>query len=380
MKKLFVSILAAIFMLGLCTLVGCSGKKLINLKDYVTVEFKGYNGSGIAEPIINYDAIAALFKGENAVYVSDSFESGNINNNGKLSNGDTVAIKINYNEMLVKNSNAKVTNSELLVTVSGLKEKEKLNLAGKVALKADGISPECTVSIVALDNMHGAEFTIKTESDVEIDKNALYTMKFRDGEKLILTLTDKSAEQLSKQYIIENKTVELTVNCDSKYILAVSDLTADDRKTLDKTAEDFVNEKVKAALAGGNEGKDPLNRAISAASGLNVGTLYAGKSQRLDKLEIKQFNSAYVGLADVSNWGVIHQEKRAYYFYDADIKYYAKDFFDVYDEDTSIILVVKIQEPRITPEGIKYTDISFDAVKNIDAAKKYISGKMEKLS
>lgn len=71
--------------------------------------------------------------------------------------------------------------------------------------------------------------------------------------------------------------------------------------------------------------------------------------------------------------------KRAYYFYNADAKYYAKDFFDVLDGEKPLILAVTISDPKITPNGIEYSGLIFSAVKDIETANKWITSKLEKL-
>lgn len=377
-KQIFSVLLAAALLICVCALSGCAGKKTIDLKDYTAVSFSGYDGSGTARVDIDTDAMLPLFGDGSALWLYDCFSWTTDAVSDTLSNGDILKVKVTYNETMINNANARVINTELSFPVTGLKEKEKLDLSGTVTLDVQGISPECTVTVKS-DTLSASQFTVTTESGEELDEYSLMNRKFRSGERITVSLTESAVKNLSQQYLIDNTSFELTVNCDSRYILSAADLSENDRKALDKAAENFVNEKVTAAL-GGND-RAVLNEAVSAASGLNLGKLYAGCSQRLDKLEVKEFDSAYVGHNDITSWGVTKQEKYAYYLYSADIKYYAREFFDIYDEEKSIVLLVEIYEPRITPDGLQYSKMSMKAVKDIDTAKsQYIPDSMEKLA
>lgn len=377
-KNIFSTILAAAVLMCVCALSACEGKKTIDLKDYVSVTFSGCNGSGYAKVDLDVDAMLPLFNDGAMLWLYDCFSQTSAPSGGTLSNGDTLKVKFTYNETLMKNANVNVTNTELSFPVTGLKEKEKLDLSQTIKLNVSGVSPECRVSLDK-SSLRGWAFTITTEDGETLDDYALTRRQFRDGEKITAALTEGSLKSLSEQYTIDKPSVELTVNCGSKYILSAADLSAENRRALDDTARSFAEQKTAAALGGTD--RAVLNDAISAASGLNVGTLYAGCSQRLEKLEVKELDSAYVGIDYISTWGAAKEEKYAYYLYGADIKYYAKNFFDVYDDETTIVLVVKIKNPMITPEGLKYSEMTIAAAKDIDTAKaRYAaSDKMEKL-
>lgn len=196
---------------------------------------------------------------------------------------------------------------------------------------------------------------------------------FKNGDKLTLTITDKALEGFKEFEVIGEKSKEYTVNSDSKYILSAADLTDDARKELDKIAEEYLNSQINEMST------DTRDLIVSAATGLNIGALKAGKSQRIDDLKVKGLNSAYVGIGEITDWGVKKEVKRAYYFYNADAKYYAKDFFDVLDGEKPLILAVTISDPKITPNGIEYSGLIFSAVKDIETANKWITSKLEKL-
>lgn len=390
-RKLFVTALTVMLLMCVCALSGCSGSSVtIDLKDYVSVRFEGFNGSGTARVNIDSDAMLPLIKSNDeftAYTIADDFGAATIENNGKLSNGDTIKVKVNYSEQMMKNAKITVKNPELTFSVAGLKEKEKLDIFANVKFETVGASPECKVSVEyegTVSNLNGIRFfevIDKSGTPLERTNGEYYPLDyFKNGDKVTVKIADNALEKLREEYEITETSREYTVQSDSKYILAANDLSADERKQLEKIAEDYVNEQTAAALKGGDKGRDNLNKVVSAASGLNIGTLYAGCSQRLDKLEIAGLNSAYVGIGETTSWGVTKEYKCAYCFYDANVKYYAKNFFDIYDEEKPIVFVVKIVEPTVTSDGIKYSEISFDAAENIEKARQSnITSKLEKL-
>lgn len=380
MKKLLSVVLSAVLMMCVCALMGCSGagKTTIDLKNYVKVGFDGYNGKGTVNVEVDTDAMLPLFKSGSvtAATLYDSFDAAAVESSGTLSNGDTVHVKVNYNEQMLKNANIEVKNTELTFTVSGLNE-NKVDVFADTEIKVDGISPECTVEI----NYKRATSYGLHKFPFEVNGVVLETPGtqgklggFKDGDKITLTLTKEALDTLQKHFNIEKTSLEYTVKCDSKYILSAADLSEKEREQLDKIAEEYLNSKINEMSS---ETRDLI---VSAVTGLNTGTLKAGCSQRVDDLKAKGLNSAYVGIGEITDWGVKKEVKRAYYFYDADAKYYAKNFFDVYDDEKPLILVVIISDPKTTPNGIEYSSLNFGTAGSIEIANKtWITSKLEKL-
>ena len=383
MKKTF--FIPALILLLMCVyaLSGCSGKgkTVIDLADYVSVEFSGYNGNGNAKVTIDSGAILPLIEEQNSpLALVASFTSAEIENNGKLSNGDAVSVTIKYSEKMMENAKIDVRNTTLSFTVSGLKEKEKLDVFAGFELISDGISPECTISVKyngssIFDDM----FDLKTESGEVITRN-YGTFRFANGDKITVTLKDYKLEELSAQYLIDETSREYTVVSDSSYILTAADITPEERGVLDKSAEEFASEKVKA-ITDGND-RDARLRLLSQVSGVGLGTMAAGVTNRIDKLEIKQFNSAYVGIGEVTgSWGVKKSDQKSiYYIYDAVISYYIKNFYDIYEDETECVLIVRIDDSRTTPEGVMYSGMTFGSAKDFQIAYgSYITSRFEKL-
>lgn len=379
-RKLIICALTALLLTCVCTLCGCSGNTVIDLEDYVSVDFSGYDGAGTANVHIDAEAILPLIDDRNSpIAIAGSFTAGKIENNGKLSNGDTISVAVKYSEKMLENAKINVQNPTLSFTVSGLKEKDKLDVFAAVEFISEGTSLECVVSIKYNGGYPFDMFELETE-DGEIITNRFGDRKYTDGEKVTIRLTESALEELGAQYLIEETSREYTVKADGRYILTAVDLTDENRKTLDKTAEDFVNEKIQAITS--NNDKSTRIRLLSNVSGVNAGRIAAGIPWRIDKLDVKELNSAYVGIGNVSgNWGgTIPDKKTIYYFFDADFSYYIEDYKTVYEEDTVCALIVRIDDPKITTDGLVYSNITFDSAKDCQTAyNSYITSDFEKL-
>lgn len=368
-RKLILGAFTVLLMMCVCALGGCSGKKTINLTDYVSVEYSGYSGDGTAQVHIDTDAMLPLFSNQNSPQtVAESFTAGEIKNNGKLSNGDTISVTVNYNELLMSNAKINVQNPTLTFTVSGLKEKQKLDVFAGVAFGSEGTSPECTVSVIYNGGSPYGTLEMQLENG-EIVKNGFDKHYFKNGEKVTLRVSEEALERLGAEYIIEETSREYTVKSDSSYILTADDLTAESRKALDKIAEDFLNEKTKEIL--NDSDRAARIDLLAAVSGANRGVLYAGGTWKIT-LQPATLNSAYVGSPET---------KCIYYIYEAEIEYYIKTgLLDVYEDKTTCALVVQIDAPKITPEGVMYSKISFDSAKDYQTAyNSHITSSFEKL-
>lgn len=380
-KRLIWSAFAVLAVLCLCVLSGCSGRRTINLESYVSVEFSGYDGDGAAVVSIDRSAMLPLLdKQISPTMITESFEAAEIQNNGKLKNGDVIGVTIKYNELLMENSKVKVQNPTLSFTVSGLKEKQKLDVFAAVEFNVEGVSPECTASVKYNGGSSDGRLEMVLENG-EVLKNGFGKRFFKNGEKLTLRLSEDALEQLGREYKIEETEREYIVQADSAYILTAADLNADARKQLDKIAEDFLNEKIEAVKEASD--RDARLRLLSNVSGMNLGTLYAGVSSSIDELSATALKGAYVGVGTVSgSWGAtVNNQKSVYYIYDADFSYYIKESPRTSrEDDTTCALIVRIDDPKITPEGVMYSKLTFASAKDFESAyNSYITTSFEKL-
>ncbi|MBQ7064777.1 MAG: hypothetical protein IJM90_07805 [Firmicutes bacterium] len=116
-------------------IVGCSEKTvIIPVKEYIAIKYNGFEGAGAAELVVDYDRLKKDYSSKIIVkdksITSDSvFEhvfskalSYQIENNGKLKNGDKVKITWSVNlEVMKQISNIQLIEGEISGSVEGLK-------------------------------------------------------------------------------------------------------------------------------------------------------------------------------------------------------------------------------------------------------------------
>lgn len=377
-KLRLISFFSGLIMALLC-FTGCSPAAVIDGSKCVSVKFEGYNGDGTASASVDYDYILSLLGDKNeltANSVASAISVEPIKNSGSLSNGDTVTVKLKAKADVLENANVALFNTEIPFTVSGLKEKEKLDIFKNVEIKTTGISPECSVSFSYSGAVGSSyDFSVKRADGKKTTEN------YKNGDKLTVSLTDEAIERLKKEYIIEETSREYTVQSKKAYILSAADLSEKDVAAFKKISDDFVNNKVK------NMDRASNKIIINGVSGINLGSLYA-RTTEIRKLDNINFNSAYVGTERSEEYfGRIEETKCAYCFYTMDITYHpnANFSYDI-DKEASVdgaALIVRIKNPviNLTSGEISYSEIAIGARKDIETAlSNKLNGNFEKIS
>lgn len=377
MKAKIISFFSVLIFGAVICFTGCKSAILVDCGECVSVKFEGYSGSGKATATINKNFIASLLGEMNEYTVAsvvNSFSLEPIENNGSLSNGDVITVKVKADSSVLENAGVAALNTEQEITVSGLNEKEKVDIFKNVEINVSGISPECTVSF----SYSGAVGSPYSFSMKRVDGKKT-TEKYKNGDKIIISLTDSAIETLNKEYIIEETSREYTVQADKKYILSADDLSEKDVAAFKKISDDFVNNKVN------NMDRDSNKSIINGVSGINIGALYASTTE-IRKLDNINFNSAYVGIERSEGYfGKITETKYAYFFYTMDITYHPNVGY-TFDKEASVdgaALIVRIKNPVIdlTSGEISYSEIVIGSRKDIETAlSNKLNGNFEKIS
>lgn len=254
-------------------------------------------------------------------------------------------------------------------------EKETLDIFAGVELVVHEISPDCYVKLQLSDSLveklkklnhritvdggyweliEGGFIDIITQ-DGEVFNNCMAS-HVKDGDILTLQIKDSELEGLSEAYTILETSHEYTVKAEKKYVTSPEDLTESQWQELYKIAEDFVNEKVNEAI---NRTGTAGNYIFSAASGLP-----SNFNHSFDKIEVTGFNSAYVCMP------LPHVNRNyypMYFFYDANVAYHRQELGKTYSEDTTCVLVVTILNPVVSSEDVEYSELLFDAKKDVQS-------------
>lgn len=254
-KKLIVVCLAVFF----CCVVfiGCGGKKEINLNDYVSVEFSGYDGYG--EATVVFDMESLEMDCEKIKFTNDNVESiyssvadyyidfcvfYSLNEKEDLSNGDTITLTWNCESGFAENNTTgTLVNSEMTFNVSGLEVASTFDLFEGVTLEYEGISPLATVSVTG-----GREdINYYIERDNPIMSSSIQDVK--NGDIITVRVNQEmTMEEMVEVYggIPESMTKEFEVSGVDEYISKLNDVSDDDMSVMDSEAryiiEDYQNQ------------------------------------------------------------------------------------------------------------------------------------------
>lgn len=142
-------------------MTGC-GRTAVNLNDYVTVNYEGYNTVGVAEYDFDYEKMIednpkafGLSKDHSSddtievLFDINQYIDGGLDKTEELSNGDTINFKwdISNEEALNENYPISLEYSDITINVEGLDEPESFDPFANVKVTFSGIAPNGTVSI-----------------------------------------------------------------------------------------------------------------------------------------------------------------------------------------------------------------------------------------
>lgn len=375
MKAKIISFFSVLIFGAVICFTGCKSAVLVDCGECVSVKFDGYSGSGQATATLNQNYIASLLGEMNEYTVAsvvNSFSLETIENNGSLSNGDVITVKVKTDSSVLENAGVAALNTEQEITVSGLKEKEKVDIFKDVSIKVNGISPECTVSFsYSGDVCSPYSFSMKRVDGKET------TEKYKNGDKIIISLTDSEIESLNKEYIIEETSREYTIQADKKYILSADDLSEKDVAALKKISDDYADNRF---IKLNDWTQEEAAIVISKLTGLNSLILASEGNTHIKSVENLKYDSAYVGIGKTAGYfGQVKEERFAYFFYVGDLTYSYKNKETLLSD---LALLVRLQDPVIDKNGkITYSKINFGIRESLDAAlDEMLNGDFDKIS
>lgn len=213
---------------------GC-GKKEINLNDYISVVFSGYEGYGIATVEFDYESfetdcekikiknpnVAALY-GNVAEYYQDFCFTYSVGEKEQLSNGDTITLTWECEESLAENntSGILVYNDESY-TVSGLDSLPTFDVFEGVEVIFSGYSPAVNIKII--ENNEFFEYNVTAVNGESV--NGVGNLAL--GDIVTITASSKRIEEFIdlNKMVPESETKNYEVTADGIHICKVSDIT-----------------------------------------------------------------------------------------------------------------------------------------------------------
>lgn len=218
-------------------------RKTIDLADYIDVKYytdnsssyyyddtdtPAYNGYTTAQVSLDEDKLKDLLDSKRKAekFIEKATLTVENDNNGNLSNGDTLEIKIDISNNYLKDEKLKLKDDTITVTVDGLEEADVLDLFGEDDFEVDvtGVSPDLSISV----NNNSTNKFIKDNVTYSVDK---YSGVANGDTVTITAYYDKSAA-LDEGIIIADDTYDYTVEGMPEYVDSVDELNDTELETL----------------------------------------------------------------------------------------------------------------------------------------------------
>ena len=255
-KKVIAIAAAAVIVFVVIIAVFMNVRKTINLNDYVTVEFAGYNTAGTASVTIDEAALGqkiqevgkvpelsdemAIWEGLTQsdfydiiiAYYGSDFINADVTPAEGLSNGDKVTVNIAYSEQIGKELGVKLKAKEETIEVKGLEEAETIDPFADVTVEYDGFAPELTVNIT---NNSSNEYLSGLTYTADI------TDGLRPGDTFTVTVDADEESAFSHGYILTETSKEYTCEECNFYVEDIADIQDGTLDKLKGDAEDIIN-------------------------------------------------------------------------------------------------------------------------------------------
>lgn len=238
MKKYCVFfILVAAFLL----LSACGGTKAVDLSDYTTVEYTGMDGRGRAQVNIRYEDIATAVLGKVAEEDAAAYDKlvfslkfaidTTWEQDGSLSNGDTLSITYTMDETTLEELGVEVKSGTASFAVAGLQEPIVLDAFLDVKIFFENYAP-CVTATVVNNSTH------------EFLRNVRYTLdqttNLDNGDTVVVTAEYSIYEAESQGYVLDSDTAEYVVENMPAWVTSAEQVDNLAREALKKQAEDLV--------------------------------------------------------------------------------------------------------------------------------------------
>ena len=252
-KFLIAGIAAAVILIAIVAAVMLQPKK-INLEQFVSVSYSGYEGHGTPradldinglymaileaqgkkvdeESIASWSALGSAIKdGVDIGKCIDTVEL-TVTPDGGLSNGDQVTVTITYDNDVVKKQKIEFTGKTMETTVEGLETVEVVDAFDGLAVTFEGTAPNGR-----------ADYQYKGNSSY-IDTYAFSIDKrdgLRNGDTVTVTINADDEYTMRYGYVVSEKEKQFTVSGLEEYVESYSDLTDAFLDGLRAEAEDTI--------------------------------------------------------------------------------------------------------------------------------------------
>ncbi len=245
---IFVIIAVVVVVVILAIVFGRRSSREINLNDYVTVEFAGYEGYGTADVSFDWDSLSSKYDQKIKVDQSgwggfyDSFSEllddciyMHVDPESGLSNGDEVTVSWDVDtedlDACIEGT-IKISADPETYTVSGLEKGDTFDAFEGVSVEFSGTSPDATAAIIkSADVPSQLSFSLDRSEGLSIDDTV--TVRISDESANAYMQEDGLfPEELTKSFPVENV---------AYYVTDLDQIPEDGMDKMKEQAEDVFN-------------------------------------------------------------------------------------------------------------------------------------------
>lgn len=260
-KKLLAIIIgggcAVLLLLIIIIVLIVTHKKTLDLQDYTKVSFEGYDGYGTAKIDFNHEKFmddveeygdiddvdtedvnkiedwAELLSDSADAYDAINDVSYKLDKSERLSNGDKVKVKYDFDNDKAAKIGLKFKGEEKAFEVKGLKKVKEINPFDDLTVEFSGMAPNAEVDITSNSSEEVmSEIRFEADKSSGIAKGDKITVTVNADEDYILENYGCKLKETSKEYVCENV---------DEYITKYADISAEYLETIKSQAQDIIN-------------------------------------------------------------------------------------------------------------------------------------------
>lgn len=254
-SKMIIAVVAVVAVVLLCAAFIKNRKVRVDLNDYVTVEFSGYDSKGTAKVEFDSDAFSRDYKSKIEYRGADLKElndyvsaaemlrytcvSGELSEGSELKNGDVVIYTWDCDDELAASEfKAKLVYEDLEFTVSNLDEIELVDPFEGIEVTFDGISSEGRASMTrnsTKDYLSNLSYRIEPDYNLSNGDEVAVIISESRGDEYYVEKYGIAFSQLEKTYTVEGL---------NSYVSALSEISADAATAMRSQGEDAIRAEI----------------------------------------------------------------------------------------------------------------------------------------
>ena len=313
-RVIFVGI-AAIAVIFMAIILVVTHKKKINLNDYVTVVFEGYDSFGTASVDFDYDKLYKTLKDADSKAVCNDL-SWELDKDSELSNGDTVTLSFSFDNDTAKKYGIKFVGKDKEFTVADLEKVKVIDPFKDIEVTFSGTAPNANAYVT---NNSTEDVVQNLYFDIEPNYN--------------LSKGDK---------------VTVSVNADEEHILSEYGCK------LSSTSKEYTCDNVDFYLTDGEELTEELLTNMKNHSLDTINAYFANNSKHLSASNKKYLGYYFLTNKEEGSW---FERNIVYIVYTVKVKSMDKEF-----KDTTVYMPVKFTDALQYADGTQYVNMEYTPI------------------